>query len=98
MLYYVLCVLKFKRNLLFVQKLIKDSNYEVHFFPTYCSIINNVTKEVKGVGQAKNGLYYLVNDSYDPLMLSNPSSKHICLNSTKLTKKPNDYALWHHRL
>lgn len=98
----VLCVPNFKHNLLSVQKLIKDGNCEVQFFARHCEIRDSSTKEVKGIGQVKNGLYYLNTKE-------NASHKATCLVSQKLPElhknplnspktKPDQFALWHHRL
>ncbi|KMT16195.1 hypothetical protein BVRB_3g053540 [Beta vulgaris subsp. vulgaris] len=59
----VLCVPNFHHNLLSVQRLIKDNNCEIQFYPTHCTILNSITKKVIGHGVAKNGLYYLQSPS-----------------------------------
>lgn len=47
----VLCVPNFKHNLLSVQNLIKDSNCALHFFPTYCLIVDKNTGVLMGWGK-----------------------------------------------
>lgn len=55
----VLCVPSFQHNLMSVQRLIKDNNYEVQFFSNFCNIVDKATQQLKGVGVARNGIYYL---------------------------------------
>lgn len=50
----------FNHNLLSVQKLAKDANCKVNFHRGFCVIHNAITREVQGVGKARNGIYYLV--------------------------------------
>ena len=59
----VLCVPLFKFSLLSVQQFVADNNYQVLFHPTYCVIMDTNTNEIRGIGKAKNGLYYLENHS-----------------------------------
>ena len=33
-------------------------------------VINSLTEQIKGVGKAKNALYYLINNTHDPTKLS----------------------------
>ncbi|KAL2898227.1 Intracisternal A-particle Gag-related polyprotein [Bienertia sinuspersici] len=56
----VMLIPNFKHNLLCIQKLSKESNCQVVFQPQYCLIHHRETKEVKGIGKAKNDLYYLI--------------------------------------
>lgn len=62
----VLCVPFFMHNLLSVQKLIKNNQCAVQFFPSHCVITDSQTHNIKAVGEAKKGLYYLVHTS-DPM-------------------------------
>lgn len=55
----VMCVPVFKHNLLSVRQLLADNNCQVSFSTSNCVITDNNTNEVKGIGQAKDGLYYL---------------------------------------
>lgn len=88
----VLCVPFFKHSLLSVQNLIKDNQCEVQFYPTHCVIVDKRTKQIKGMGQARNGLYYLVDQT-------NPSSNHVDIPAHTPTPEPSDpLAQWHHRL
>lgn len=54
----VLYVPTFKFNLLSVQKLAKDSNCTVIFFPNYCVFQDLSTKMEIGRGHERNGLYF----------------------------------------
>lgn len=98
----VLCVTKFKHNLLSVQKLTQDSNCSVHFFATHCLIVDNTTGTLMGVGEAKGGLYYLVDHLNKDLpveWLAALDKKHVCLNATATSNNNQDsLELWHHRL
>ncbi|KAL2932420.1 Gag polyprotein, partial [Bienertia sinuspersici] len=49
-------------------KLSQDSNCKVVFLDNHCIIQDKTTSEVKGVGKARKGLYYLVNESLGPLL------------------------------
>lgn len=89
----VLCVPNFKQNLLYVQKLIKRSNCEVKFFPSQCIILDCASQKVIAVGEAKHGMYYLV-DTYDSTKWSsNLKNAHACLLSNNVSAN-----IWHHRL
>ncbi|KAL2923749.1 Retrovirus-related Pol polyprotein from transposon RE2, partial [Bienertia sinuspersici] len=57
----VMLIPSFKHSLLSVQKLSKENNCKVTFHVGYCFIQDQDTSEVKGIGRAKNGLYYLIN-------------------------------------
>ncbi|XP_074378518.1 uncharacterized protein LOC141720061 [Apium graveolens] len=57
----VLCVPYFKHNLMSVQKLVKDCNVQVIFHPSHCVILESGSNKIRGIGGAKNGLYYLIN-------------------------------------
>ncbi|KAL2899000.1 Retrovirus-related Pol polyprotein from transposon RE2 [Bienertia sinuspersici] len=63
----VLCVPKFKQNLMSVNKLMKQENYRVTFYPEFCVIQDLNTMKIRGVGRMLNGLYYLVNKPYEEL-------------------------------
>lgn len=64
----VLCVSLFKYNLLSVQQLITDNDCQVLFHPTHCVILDKITNQIKGIGQAKNSLYYM--DNHLPVTVS----------------------------
>ncbi|XP_074347249.1 uncharacterized protein LOC141686088 [Apium graveolens] len=83
----VLYVPSFKHNLVFMQRLIKDNNYEVQFFTDHCVIADKHTKKLHAIGTVRNGLYYV-----DSTTLVNPT----CL--AVQSKADGDIALWHHRL
>ena len=95
----VMCVLKFKHNLLSVQKFIQDSHCEVRFLTTYCIIVDCETKAVRGVGKVINGLYYLVTntDASNTCLAANTSMSHETQTPNKL-HNPQAMELWHHRL
>lgn len=57
----VLCVPHFKHNMLSVQNLIKYNDCEVNFVPTHCIILDSKTQTILAVGEARQGMYYLVN-------------------------------------
>ncbi|KNA08028.1 hypothetical protein SOVF_166420, partial [Spinacia oleracea] len=88
-LYNVLCVPVFQNNLLSVQKLVTDNDYEIQFFPSYYVIVDKSTKAVKGVGKANDGLYYLDNNvtSYklSTGILPKPISLRAIASSSQLT-------------
>lgn len=101
----VLYVHHFKHNLLSVQKLIKDSKCAVHFFPTHCLILDNDTGTLIGVGETKNGLYYMVDHLSKDLpeeWFSSMDKRYLCSNAAfgGLAKTQNQQSLelWHHRL
>ncbi|KAL2901891.1 Retrovirus-related Pol polyprotein from transposon RE2, partial [Bienertia sinuspersici] len=56
----VMMIPKFRHNLLSVQKLCKENDCKVVFHPQYCLILDNSSSEIRGIGRAKNGLYYLI--------------------------------------
>ncbi|KAL2934350.1 Retrovirus-related Pol polyprotein from transposon RE2 [Bienertia sinuspersici] len=58
----VLCVTEFNHNLFSVNKVIKQNNCNVIFFPKSCVIQDYASREIKAVGQVCNGIYYLVDD------------------------------------
>lgn len=88
----VLCVPSFKHNLLSVQRLITDNNCEVQFYSTHCTIVDKITKKLKGVGLAKHGIYYLNTNSDLPSVVCNSTSTSTTGNT------PTPLSLWHHRL
>lgn len=89
MLSNVLYVPKFKHNLVSVRKLTKDSNCSVQFLPKSCVISDSSTKEVKAVGHAKGGLYYLNSDGD----LGSSRTRF-----AGAADSSSDYNLWHNRL
>ena len=57
--------LEFKHNLLFASKitlsnLAKNDKCKVHFYDGYCVIQDNVTQKIRGLGESKDALYYLL--------------------------------------
>lgn len=93
----VLCVPYFKHNLLSVPKLIRHSNCEVKFLPTHCIIVDSKSQLVKAVGEAKQGLYYLVHTA-DPVawLAARTASSFTCFNSS--VASVTSINTWHHRL
>jgi len=63
----VLCVQKFKYNLLSISRLAKDSHVIVVFHDTFCFIQDCVTHLVKEIGKEVRGLDYLLNLSYSEI-------------------------------
>uniref|UniRef100_A0A803KNI3 Integrase catalytic domain-containing protein n=1 Tax=Chenopodium quinoa TaxID=63459 RepID=A0A803KNI3_CHEQI len=59
----VLHVAVFKHNLLSIQKLVENELCKVDFHAHYCEIQDKKSGEIRGIGKAENGLYYLINDS-----------------------------------
>ena len=55
-----LCVPSFKFNLLSISKLTEDNNCIVLFYSKFCIIQDCATRQLKGFGRQKGGLYYLV--------------------------------------
>lgn len=99
----------FKHDLMSVNKLTNSGRCKVNFCAGYYVIVDCDTSKLKGLGECRNGLYYLINDDMKNLVsqLSNltpPSG----LNATKThvsvthgwleTKNPSDAMLWHLRL
>ncbi|KAL2904563.1 Retrovirus-related Pol polyprotein from transposon RE2, partial [Bienertia sinuspersici] len=58
----VILIPSFQQNLLSIKKLSRDSNYNVMFLYEYCVIHGKSTSEVKGVGKARKGWYYLIDE------------------------------------
>ena len=56
----VLCVPRFKHNLLSVNKLILQNNWNVTYYHSISVIQDYVTHKIKGVGRAQDGWYLLV--------------------------------------
>lgn len=95
----VLCVPGFQHNLLSVQRLIKDGHCEVQFFSTHCTIVDSETHQLKGIGRARNGLYYL-DTKMKPhsVMAAVSTATGNLLPSTLSSTHSEKLALWHHRL
>ncbi|KAL2921093.1 Retrovirus-related Pol polyprotein from transposon RE1 [Bienertia sinuspersici] len=64
----VMLIPSFQQNLFSIQKLSRDSNCKVMFLDDYCVIQDNITSEVRGLGKARKGLYYLINESIPYLL------------------------------
>ncbi|KAL2900931.1 Retrovirus-related Pol polyprotein from transposon RE1, partial [Bienertia sinuspersici] len=60
----VLLVPKFRHNLLSVNQLIQDGKCQIIFHADYCVISEKEIGKIKGVGKAKNGVYYLQNHEH----------------------------------
>lgn len=62
--------------------LIKHNLCEVKFLPTDCIIIDSASQTIKSVGEAMQGLYYLVHTTDHVTWLStHVSSSDTCLNT-----------------
>uniref|UniRef100_A0A803LW84 GAG-pre-integrase domain-containing protein n=1 Tax=Chenopodium quinoa TaxID=63459 RepID=A0A803LW84_CHEQI len=95
----VLVVPNFKYNLLSVPKLTTDSYCEVNFYGTHCVIKDTLTKKVKGVGRARNGLYFLLDVPFDVVAEAPTCKTNTCLKAkTETTCESDSFAIWHHRL
>lgn len=86
----VMVVPGLKHNLLSVQKLAKDENCKVNFQAGFCIIQDSDSSQVRGVGRAVNGLYYLINKDTDTLikrlykkktLISNKEEKGLAMNA-----------------
>lgn len=90
----VLHVPQFNHNLLSIHKLSKDSKCDVIFHPNKCTIIDSATKDVIGMGEMKQGLYYLKNEEIymSGQAINGQKSKEIKVEGE------NQFALWHHIL
>ena len=66
----VLFVPSFKHNLLSVQKLVKDSGGCVKFTAGHCVVMSEEDEKIKGIGKAREGLYYLVDEKLSDLIRS----------------------------
>lgn len=96
----------FRHNLLFVQKSVKDVKCQFSFFHTHCLILDSLTGVLKGVGEARNGLYYLINHLTKPLpaeWLTSLQSQHAFNSATTKDSAlaidlSNSTEVWHHRL
>ena len=88
----MLCIPYFKHNLLSVQKLVKDNNCHVQFYPAYCDIIDNVSQKLVAQGHARNGLYYLSPD------VPTSTALHTYVTNGTSSDTNISLALWHHRL
>lgn len=64
----VLVVPDFKHNLLSVNKLTSLGHCKVNFYAGYCIIVEDNTLKIRGVGECRNGLYYLINDCIESVV------------------------------
>lgn len=64
----VMFVPAFKHNLISVQKLTQHQGCKVSFLPEYYTIQDNVSEQVRGVGRAVKGVYYLINESVEQIL------------------------------
>ncbi|CAO2825263.1 unnamed protein product [Amaranthus hypochondriacus] len=106
----VLVVPAFKHNLLSVNKLTSSGHCKVNFYAGYCVIVDNNTLKIRGIGECKNGLYYLMNDTIENAVetLKNLSPNSTVLSATQQpttisygwleSQKLSDNMLWHLRL
>ncbi|XP_056697640.1 uncharacterized protein [Spinacia oleracea] len=83
----VLYVPQFKHNLVSIHKLYKDNLCDVMFSPRTCTVVDSLTKELRGKGEMKHGLYYLKGPEEE--------TRRIVGNASSGTDL---YDLWHHRL
>lgn len=106
----VLVVPEFKHNLLSVNKLTNTGKCKVNFYAGYCMIVDCDTSKLRGIGECRSGLYYLMNDDVKTIvetLTQHPA--HYTSLSAKQThthvshgwvnaSKQNDMMLWHLRL
>ena len=100
---------EFKYNMSSVNKLCRDSNCIAVFHGDICLLQDYATRELKGLGEYKDGLYYLVNS---PLENISPELLDIgdrVLNQLHIgykghnffvgiANKQAEFAVWHKRL
>jgi len=86
----VLCIPAFKFNLLSVNKLTKELNCCVSFFPTHCVFQDLLSGKVKVIGEVEDGLYVLH-------WTANGQRNNI-KTLTIVRKEDGDSILWHQRL
>jgi len=67
MLKDTLVVPEFKYNMLSVSKLCKDSNYIAIFHDEVCLPQDYAIRQLKGLGEHRDGLYDLVNSSLEKM-------------------------------
>ncbi|XP_074323954.1 uncharacterized protein LOC141660872 [Apium graveolens] len=97
----VLYVPQFNHNLLSIHKLAQDGKCEVTFQPNRCVITDVGTKHVVGVGEIKQGMYYLKNENFinkGVAMNGIMRSEKEIIDSNGRKEVGNQYAIWHHRL
>lgn len=96
----VLHVPQFNHNLLFIHKLAQDGKCEVMFQPSKCVIFDSTTRSVMGVGEMKQGLYYLRNEkAYAQGVAMNGEKTEIGMRNKDVNLKVNNqFSVWHQRL
>jgi hypothetical protein len=93
----VLCVPSFSFNLLSVSKLIKSITCCFILFANFCFIQNLKSWMTIGLGELKDGLYYLVQNP-DMHSSSRSTTKSVPFSSFSASVKNVDTDLWHFRL
>lgn len=94
----VLIVPDFKHNLLSVNKLTASNVCQVDFYANYCTIVKTDDRRVIGIGECRNGLYYLV-QNHDEKGKLNTSINTVSVGQGNITTdKPNAITTWHLRL
>ena len=78
----------FKYNLLSVSKLCKDSNCIAIFHDEICLIQDYATRQLKGIGEHRDGLYHLVNSP-----LQNISPKLLNIGSKVMSQLISTYSI-----
>lgn len=96
----VLHVPQFNHNLLSIHKLAQDGKCEVTFQPNKCVIFDSTTRSVMGVGEMKQGLYYLRNEkAYTQGVTMNGEKTEIGMRNKDVNLKVNNqFSVWHQRL
>ena len=81
----------------------------MNFYVGYCMIVDHDTSKLKGIGECRNGLYYLMNDDMKHIVsnlsnLTTPTGLNAAKTLVSVTHrwleadKPNEIMLWHLRL
>ncbi|WJZ84553.1 hypothetical protein VitviT2T_004153 [Vitis vinifera] len=93
----VLGVPSFKVDLMSVSRVTKDLNCSVTFFPHWCILQDLTTRMTIGLGEQRDGLYYLVVLASEKPKTQTPSAAATSCRSPS-SQVTSSTALWHRRL
>ena len=93
----VLGVPSFKVDLMSVSRVTKDLNCSVTFFPHWCILQDLTTRTTIGLGEQRDGLYYLVALASEKPKTQTPSAAATSCRSPS-SQVTSSTALWHRRL
>ncbi|RVW92060.1 Retrovirus-related Pol polyprotein from transposon TNT 1-94 [Vitis vinifera] len=93
----VLGVPSFKVDLMSVSRVTKDLNCSVTFFPHWCILQDLTTRMTIGLGEQRDGLYYLVALASEKPKTQTPSAAATSCRSPS-SQVTSSTALWHRRL